>query len=355
MTQHEIFRAEQLPVLQNRVFDTVEAARNSPTGDVVLVQDMETGLVFNAAFDADLLSYDEGYQNEQACSQVFRNHLEDVTAIVGGHLRGHSLVEVGCGKGHFLEHLLSSGYEITGVDPAYEGHSPAVIKAPFTRGLDLSADGIILRHVLEHIADPVAFLSSIAAENGNRGLIYIEVPCFDWICHNRAWFDVFYEHVNYFRLSDFNRLFATVLEIGHIFGGQYLYVVADLSSLRMPVMAETSAIDFPEDFVAGIDRILPVAKNDGSNIIWGGASKGVIFAVCMARAGVTMDFAIDINPAKQGRYLAVSGLAVLSPEDAFERLRLEDNIFVMNSNYMDEIVTQSGSRYNYHRVEYERL
>src|SRR3546814_9608010 len=61
--------------------------------------------------------------------------------------------------------------------------------------------------------------------------IYIEVPCFDWIVEHSAWFDVFYEHVNYFRLADLRAMFGTVHEAGHLFGGQYLYIVADLSTL----------------------------------------------------------------------------------------------------------------------------
>ena len=40
---------------------------------MVLVQDIDTGLVFNAAFDLELLNYDADYQNEQACSGVFRS------------------------------------------------------------------------------------------------------------------------------------------------------------------------------------------------------------------------------------------------------------------------------------------
>jgi len=39
-------------------------------------------------------------------------------------------------------------------------------------------------------------------------LIYIEVPCFDWICLHRSWFDVFYQHFN-FRLADFDRVFGS--------------------------------------------------------------------------------------------------------------------------------------------------
>jgi hypothetical protein len=79
MSYREIFRVESVPVLGNKMFVTEAAALACPTGDVVLVQDMETGLVFNRAFDFSLLAYDADYQNEQACSAVFRRYLEDVT------------------------------------------------------------------------------------------------------------------------------------------------------------------------------------------------------------------------------------------------------------------------------------
>jgi hypothetical protein len=102
VTYTELFRAERLPVLQNRTFATRSEALASSTGDVSLVQNHHTGLICNQAFDASRAVYDETYQNEQACSAVFRRHLEDVQAIVGRHLHGRSLIEIGCGKGYFL-------------------------------------------------------------------------------------------------------------------------------------------------------------------------------------------------------------------------------------------------------------
>ncbi len=353
MSLREIFRAESLPVLQNRVFATEAEARASAAGDVVLVQDMDTGLIFNAAFDPDRLEYDQNYQNEQACSGVFKDHLNAVEAIIRRHFGGRTLIEVGCGKGYFLDHLQARGYAVTGIDPAYEGDNPGVVKARFERGLGLSADAIVLRHVLEHMPDPLAFLASIADANGGKGRIYIEVPCFDWICERRAWFDIFYEHVNYFRMTDFERMFGTVLESGRAFGGQYLYVVADLSSLRSPRFDSSCELSFPEDFLGGIHRLASIAKNSGRNAVWGAASKGVVCAVYLQRAGVRLEFVIDINPVKQGRYLALSGLQVLGPEAAMRRLQPGDNIFVMNSNYLDEIVAQSGNQYHYCKADHE--
>lgn len=353
MAYKELFRATSLPVLQNRTFATASEALDTPIGDVVLVQDSASGLIFNQAFNASKLVYDENYQNEQACSSTFKRHLDEVTAIIEKHFAAQSLIEVGCGKGYFLDHLLSRGHDIKGIDPAYEGSNPDVIKAPFERGLGLSADGIVLRHVLEHIQDPVTFLANIAQANNGAGSIYIEVPCLDWICEQRAWFDIFYEHVNYFRLADFTRMFGTVFESGKIFGGQYLYVVAELSSLRAPVGSEASAIEFPADFLQGIARYSAVAKAQPRSAIWGAASKGVIFAVHLKRLGAEIGLAIDINPVKQNRYLPGTGLQVLSPDSAANILRPGDPLFVMNSNYLAEIKSQSANQYQYLKVDHE--
>jgi len=355
MTCREIFRAEGLPVLQNRMFRSKSEALSSPTGDVVLIQDEKTGLIHNAAFDPSKLIYDHDYQNEQAYSLIFKRHLDDVAEIIARHLKGKRLIEVGCGKGYFLECLQGRGFDITGIDPAYEGVNPRVVKASFQKELGLSGQGIILRHVLEHIPNPVVFLNEIANANGGEGTIYIEVPSFDWIADHRAWFDLFYEHANYFRPSDFFRIFGKVYESGLIFGKQYFYVLADLASLRTPARDNTDQAELPKDFLAGIDRAVDLIRNTPhrKHVVWGGASKGAIFSIYLGRVGITPDQVIDINPAKQGRYLAVSGLKVLAPDEALPLLSPGDNIFVMNSNYLNEIIFQSGNRYTYTTVEHE--
>jgi SAM-dependent methyltransferase len=350
--QRELLRIEGLPVLQNRVFDSSEAGRASPRGDMVLVQDQTSGLIFNEGFDPGLLTYDADYQNEQACSAVFREHLEAVLSIIRRHFRTPSLIEVGCGKGYFLHQLREAGYDATGIDPAFEGESPHVIAAPFSPALGLSADALLLRHVLEHIKEPVAFLQEIARANGGQGKIYIEVPCFDWICARRAWFDIFYEHVNYFRAVDLERMFGSIHEMGHVFGGQYLYVVADLASLRVPVGAPQDRMLLPQDFLAGIERSKALARaTEGSKAIWGASSKGVIFSHHLRVAGIEFDYAVDINPVKQGKYLAGTGLNVVSPEIALRVMPPDSLVFVMNSNYFDEIVTQSGGRLRLVKVD----
>ncbi len=362
-----IYRAEQLPVFQNRMFDSAQAARECTKGDVVLVQSLQTGLVFNQAFRPELMQYDHDYQNEQGHSAAFQRHLLDVQAIVERHLAGRSLIEVGCGKGLFLEQLAAAGFAITGLDPTYEGHNPRVIKEYFTPGTGLQADGLILRHVLEHVPDPYEFLCGLRESNRvnhTSGLIYIEVPCLDWIATHGAWFDLFYEHVNYFRLADFARLFSNVLESGRVFSGQYLYVVADLASLRPPRCGPSDEFELPAAFMGAIEasraRLEERRKaGQAASAVWGGASKGVIFSLFMNRAGEVskpaIDTVIDINPGKQGRYLAATGIKVSAPHDALPRLPDGADIFVMNSNYLAEIQAMTSNRFNYRLVEHAEL
>ena len=358
-TVYELYRAEQLPVFQNRMFSSLSAAQGCDKRDVVLVRDLKTGLIYNQAFQPELMHYDADYQNEQAVSSVFRRHLEKITEIIREYFDGHSLIEVGCGKGYFLEHLHASGFKITGLDPTYEGNNTLVVKKYFTSELGLSADGIILRHVLEHVSNPVEFLSRIRDANGGAGKIYIEVPCFDWICKQHAWFDIFYEHVNYFRSSDFLRMFSSV-HVGHTFGGQYLYVVAELATLRTPCIDSIDDFTFPSKFLSTVNRYATLIQSLDERTrrqiaVWGGASKGVIFSLYMQRAGAKIDFVVDINPAKQGKYLPATGLQVFAPEQVLSNLEPGSTIFVMNSNYLSEIRQMTLNQYNYLTVDHENV
>jgi len=349
MTANVIFETSGLPALQNKVYNTPEEAKGCPKGDVRLIQDKKSGIVFNTAFQPEKVVYDENYQNEQGCSTSFSRHLQEVAGIIEKHSHGKTILEIGCGKGSFIELLRARNMNATGLDPAYEGHSPYIIRQFFSSSLGLTGEVIVLRHVLEHIANPFNFLENIAKANGGKGLIYIEVPCFGWITEKRAWYDIYYEHVNYFRLSDFSRIFGTILDSGRLFGGQYIYVVADLASLCMNSSANEEIFSIPSEFFTGIEKSIKIIENtrERHHIIWGAASKGVLFALYLQRRGYAFDFAIDINPAKQNKYLPATGLKVLSPEAAFERLCPGDVIFVMNPNYYDEIRCQGGPDYEY--------
>ena len=98
MTERILFKVNKLPVHQNVVYLTKEEAKACPRGDMLLVQNDETGLIYNAAFNPDIMTYDENYQNEQACSPAFQKHLKQVISIIHQHFHSKFIVEVGCGK-----------------------------------------------------------------------------------------------------------------------------------------------------------------------------------------------------------------------------------------------------------------
>lgn len=238
-----LYAAQGLPVLQNRTYATLAEAEASPTGELELVQCGSCGFGYNARFDEGRMAYDDAYQNEQGHSGAFRGHLEQVGDIViaaaGG---GRSFLEIGCGKGTFLGLLKARGARVRGFDPAYEGNDPDVVREYFRTGSTTEpADVIVLRHTLEHVARPLEFLHAIAAANHQRGKIFIEVPDFDWIARHGAFWDLFYEHCNYFSRDTLCALFERP-QWHSLFEGQYQGIVADLGSLvervqvRAPVL-----------------------------------------------------------------------------------------------------------------------
>ena len=153
---------------------------------------------------------------------------------------------------------------------------------------------------------------------------------------------------------DIERLFGTVHEVGHSFAGQYLYVVADLATLRAPRRPADDVFALSPGFLSAIDESRERLRANGdasARAIWGGASKGVIFALLMERAGVRIETVVDINPAKQGSYLAATGLRVQSPEEAMAHLPAGADVFVMNSNYRDEIEALTAHRFHCITIE----
>jgi hypothetical protein len=88
-------------------------------------------------------------------------------------------------------------------------------------------------------------------------------------------------------------------------------------------------------------------NNNEKVCIWGGGSKGVIFSLLRQRESLPVDFVIDVNPAKQGKYLPLTGLLVQSPEDVLSKLPIGSSIYVMNSNYLEEIKQISKNNFNY--------
>ena len=105
-----LYQADAFPVFQNHMYSSKETAINCLKGSIRLVQDLETGLIYNSAFRPELMTYDENHENEQAVSEIFQKHLASIAKIISSYLGTTNIVEVGCGKGYFLDILAENGF-----------------------------------------------------------------------------------------------------------------------------------------------------------------------------------------------------------------------------------------------------
>ena len=171
---------QNVPAFQNKAYPTQQIAESMICGDVSLSFCEDCGFVWNTTFDSSLLKYDENYRNEHGWySPLLQYHLRTVCYILLPYLSQQShVVEIGCGNATFLRKLGERWYTVHGYDPAYEGTDPKIVKEYYsletvTQQSFGKADLIVLRHVLEHIADPLHFLQSIAEANDYFGFVYI--------------------------------------------------------------------------------------------------------------------------------------------------------------------------------------
>jgi len=326
-------------------------------GPMRLRKNRQTGFIENAAFDENSAVYDDTYQNSQAHSPHFLAHMQAVLALLKAQFPANSkLVEVGCGKGDFLTLIIDDGhFDATGYDATYEGTNPRIEKRYLTAKDHIKADIVVLRHVLEHIQQPHHFLRMLHAVF-DGAYIYIEVPSFEWIEANQTFFDITYEHVNYFTTPALSALFGnTTRASGKLFTDQYHYVIANLIDIdagfdQAYASQEWETLPFEAIFPNLISKIAALAKHAQTKrhvYVWGAATKGCMFLVHCHRLGKLVDqikFAVDVNPHKVGRFLPVSLVNIESPEALLESLTNEDLILIANPNYADEIASWLTAR-----------
>jgi SAM-dependent methyltransferase len=347
-----------VPVHQNVLFDTPQAARAIARGDLEMSACADCGFVFNAAFDPTLVDYGPNYENTQDCSPAFNSHLDALADHIVTACGVHSgrVVEVGCGKGGFLRKLLAHpgcGCDAVGFDPSYLG--PLEIRggrARFVRdfygpGTAVPADAVTCRHVIEHIPSPLELLRTVRAGAGASGgtRVFFETPCAEWILRNRVPWDFFYEHCSLFTAGSLTlaleRAGFAVSGVRHLFGGQYLWAEgrapgADRPSRgRVPETVALARALAADERVrrARWDELLAEAAARGPVYAWGAGAKGVTFGNLADPDRTKLAGVVDVNPAKQGKYLSGTGHPIVPPEAAAGAAA----VLVFNPNYLAEI------------------
>jgi 2-polyprenyl-3-methyl-5-hydroxy-6-metoxy-1,4-benzoquinol methylase len=362
---HIFHELANVPVQSVLNISSRRRAYEFPVGNIALGFCSDCGFISNTAFDPRLVKYDTGYEATQAFSATFnafaRRQAEDL--IRRYNLHGKHLVEIGCGNGEFLTLLCEMGDNRgVGFDPAYvEGRvkTDGRVRVNFVKDYfsekhagESPVDFIYCKMTLEHIVNVSEFIRTVRRFIGARKgtAVFFQVPSVKRILSDCAFEDVYYEHCSYFSAGSLARLFRRsdfeVLGLGTDYDDQYIMIDSrpsegnpkgvaegdDLALLKNLVQA------FPEKYGRKIawwqKRLEEVCLNKQRAVIWGAGSKGVAFLTAL-QIHDEIKYAVDINPYRQGTYLAGTGQEIISPD--FLKDYRPDLVIIMNSVYKQEI------------------
>ena len=352
------------PIHQNRIYDTFESALKCKRGDIYLTFCYNCGMVFNSKFESELMEYGKNYNNRQSISEYFQKYMNETVSLLM-HKYGifnKRILDVGCGNGEFLELLCANSHSKgIGFDPSYnrpnQTSNAQFVSDYLTEEYSpVKADVLILRHVLEHIDNPNYFLSRILqylkVETDCK--IIIEVPDFSWIADHGAYWDITYEHVNYFSKQSLRNLLESIgleiIDVFNTFEGQYMIAVASFHPDIVNKKEAKSAYTISESIIDKFKRNIKLENKEVEHIIdqigqeslfsiWGTAGKGVTFLNSLKKNVLKrIPFVIDMNEAKQGKYCAGVGHKIMPPTILKHREDIKD-IIIMNPNYLHEIST----------------
>ena len=359
------FETYDIPIHCNVLHATLNDAVNTPRGDMQLGFCCDCGHIYNFAFDPKCVQYTGSYENSLHFSPHFQNYAESLARnlVERYDLRGKDIIEIGCGKGEFLKLLCELGDNRgLGFDASYVAEDAdkssrerfTVIRDLYSeRYANHKADFIYCRHVLEHIHSPRDFLSTVRQSIGNRvrTVVFFEVPNVLFTLKDLGIWDLIYEHCSYFSSTSLSRLFAScgfeILNLKESYGGQFLGVESTPSN---SIANSTSKPDIDLDKMSSVvsvfahnyrDKVQTWRRNfehitstGKRTVVWGAGSKGITF---LNTLGINdqIEYIIDINPRKQGKYTAGTGQKVVAPE--ILREYKPDVVIVMNPIYKDEI------------------
>jgi SAM-dependent methyltransferase len=358
-----LFKRPRVPVHQHLLFDTPQAARMTPFGFLEIVACQYCHLVFNLTFEPSLMNYGSNYDNAQTHSPAFSSHLQERIdyLLKKPEFEQGTVLEIGCGNGDFLNRLLLQAKPNClgwGFDPSYQGalalldgrlqfSQETLEKAP----LPQNADAVICRHVIEHIEKPLEWLCLLrkTLEPFSEVKLYFETPALEWILQGQVFWDFFYEHCNYFSAATLKFLFQSagfiVTQQGRVFGEQYHWLEAKLApdSVDKPISDTQAQLKILlQNYLAREKSQLQYWRENlihltqkGPLALWGAGAKGVTLASLLDPQARIIDCIVDMNPAKQGRYLPGTGHLILAPENLVQR-KIQTAL-LMNPQYAEEI------------------
>lgn len=360
-----LYDVADVPVQSCVLLDTPEEARAFPRGNIALRCCANCGFIYNAIFDLARVDYAATTEESQHFSGTFNRFADGLVEDIASSysLKNKRTLEIGCGKGDFLEALVArTGTRAVGIDPGFipERASAAAAQITFRKeyfrpdSVTTAPDFIVCRHTLEHIPEVAEFIGDVVTTIGSREDVdlFFETPDVFRVLSDCAFWDIYYEHCSYFTMGSHARLFRRAgLDVTRLYldyGDQYIIQYAETGDEKTHLESEDD-LDAVKVLVKTFPARVAEARAYWTNfvrsrhaqgrkvVLWGGGSKGVSFLTTNALADEVAGI-VDINPHKQGKFLPGTGHEVLAPTRLVD---LEpDTVIVMNAVYESEITAQ---------------
>jgi len=327
--------------------------------------------------DADEL-FSSDYAYFSSFSKTFLEHAQKyiVDMIQRFELDKESyIVEVAANDGYLLQYAKATGIPCLGIEPTTSTANAArekgieIVEAFFGVALakELVAQGrqadlTAANNVLAHVPDINDFVGGFATLLKPAGVSTFEFPHLLRMVTENQFDTIYHEHYSYLSLTAVKRIFErnglSVFDVETLttHGGS-LRVYAQRSDtglrkasvnvsnlLESEVKAGMTDLEFYADFQIKADLVkndflafLIEAKRAGKSVAgYGAAAKG---NTLMNYAGVRPDllpYVVDLNPAKQGKFMPGSRIPILAPKELRERM--PDYVVILPWNIADEAV-----------------
>ena len=289
----------------------------------------------------------------------------------------HHVVELGSNDGYLLQYFVKKGIPVLGVEPARNVAAAAVAKGVPTvsrlfgretaRALVAeghAADLIAGNNVLAQVPDVNDFVAGIAILLKPGGVVTIEFPHLERLIEENQFDTIYHEHFCYFSFSTAERIFAahglTLFDVEELptHGGSLRIYGRHTADTSRPVTERALALRARED-AGGFNRLeryasfteqvhetkrrlldfLIGAKRQGKSIVgYGAPGKGnTLLNYCGIRTDF-LDYTVDRNPYKHGKYTPGTHIPIHPPERIVETR--PDYVLILPWNLKDEIMEQ---------------
>ena len=288
---------------------------------------------------------------------------------------GSLVVELGSNDGYQLQYFVANQIPVLGIDPAKNVAEVAEAKGIptlcgyFGKNLALElhdkkrlADVIIAKNVLAHVPDLVGFVEGIGILLKADGIAVIEVPYVKDMIDKSEFDTIYHEHLCYFSVTALNRLFEkhgmVLKDVEHIplHGGSLRLYVTHVGKPKKSIHSllreeREWGVERAETylgFAEGVARVkdalralLMSIKKDGYTIAaYGAAAKGTVLLNYCGIGLDIVDFAVDLSPHKQGRYVPGVRIPIYPPARLLEAM--PEFTLILAWNIADEVLKQES-------------